>query len=147
MNGSMQQKTLSGTPPGQLGREFASFAAIGAAAFFIDAGTLHVALFAGAGFYVGRLISWTVAASFTWYLNRRFTFGSAEAQPPLRQWLRFLAANSLGGAVNYATYAALVATSPTARSWPVLAVGAGSAAGLALNFFLSRYLVFRSGRG
>ncbi|MCU0758643.1 MAG: GtrA family protein [Steroidobacteraceae bacterium] len=125
-------------------RELLSFAGIGAAAFFVDAGMLQLLLAGGAGLYVGRLGSWLCAATFTWFLNRRLTFRDADRRSPLRQWARFLAANSVGGLLNYGTYALCVALSDTARRWPVLAVGAGSAAGLVANFLLSRRLVFRS---
>jgi putative flippase GtrA len=131
------------SPP--VSREFLAFAAIGAAAFFVDAGVLQALLGLGFGFYLGRLASWLCAATFTWYLNRRLTFRGATGSPRLRQWLAFLAANSVGGAVNYSVYATCIVLSDTARRWPVLAVGAGSAAGLALNFVLSRRLVFRGG--
>jgi putative flippase GtrA len=125
-------------------REFASFASIGAAAFFVDAGTLYLLAAAGAGLYLGRLGSWICAATFTWYLNRLLTFRDAWREPLMRQWARFLAANSVGGVLNYGTYAVCVAASDTAKRWPILAVGAGSIAGLLANFVLSRHMVFRS---
>jgi putative flippase GtrA len=126
-----------------MSREFLTFAAVGAAAFGVDALLLYALMDLGAGFYFGRLGSWVGAASFTWFLNRRLTFRGAVAEPPLRQWLRFLSANAVGGAVNYAVYALVIAASALAREFPVLAVGAGSAAGLVLNFTLSRRYVFQ----
>ena len=124
-------------------RQFLSFAAIGAAAFLVDAGVLYFGLHAlGLGFYAGRLLSWTSAATFTWYLNRRLTFRTAARERPWRQWGRFLIANSVGGLVNYGVYAALVATVPWVREWPVAGVAAGSLAGLGVNFIASRRLVF-----
>jgi putative flippase GtrA len=129
--------------PGHVSREFLTFAAIGAAAFGVDALLLYGLIEVGAGFYLGRLGSWTGAASFTWFFNRRLTFRGAAAEAPLRQWLKFLSANALGGAVNYGVYALAIAGSAVARDFPVLAVAAGSAAGLVLNFRLSRRFVFR----
>jgi putative flippase GtrA len=126
-----------------MSREFVTFAAIGAAAFGVDALLLYVLMDVGAGFYLGRLGSWTGAATFTWFLNRRLTFRAAAAEAPLRQWLRFLSANAVGGAVNYGIYALAIAGSALAREFPVLAVAAGSAAGLVLNFGLSRRYVFQ----
>ena len=140
----MPRSERPGTAPFIASREFTTFAAIGAAAFFVDAGALYAFVAAGSGLYVGRLLSWTLAASFTWYLNRRLTFAGADGQPAVSQWLRFIAANSVGGALNYATYASLIALSATVRHWPVVAVAAGSLAGLLLNFVLSRKMVFRS---
>ncbi len=126
-------------------QELVRFAVIGAAAFLVDAGVLQLAmLLPGVGLYLGRLISWTSAATFTWVLNRRYTFKSATHEPALRQWLRYLAANALGGVANYGTYAALVSSMALFRTWPVLAIGAGSLAGLLINFTLSRRFVFAS---
>ena len=50
----------------------------------------------------------------------------------------------LGGGVNYAVYAALVATVPLVAAQPVLGVAAGVLAGMFVNFFLADKLVFRS---
>lgn len=122
------------------------FAAIGAAAFVVDAMLLYAFLDVGAGFYLGRLLSWAGAATFTWYLNRRLTFRSATVEPPLRQWGRFLSTNAVGGAVNYGVYVLAIAGVEVAREHPVLAVAAGSGAGLLLNFTLSRRFVFQSKR-
>ncbi len=125
-------------------RQFLSFACIGAAAFVVDVAVLHAAMhFGGLNFYAGRAVSWLSAATFTWYLNRRLTFREAATDSAAAQWLKFLVANSLGGALNYAIYAACIATSPVARAWPVLAVGAGSIGGLFVNFVLSSRFVFQ----
>jgi putative flippase GtrA len=59
------------------------------------------------------------------------------------QWGRFLAANALGGVVNYAVYAVLVTLVPVVAAYPVLGVAAGSLAGLVFNFTASKKWVFR----
>ncbi len=124
-------------------QELVRFAVIGAAAFLVDAAVLYLAmLLPGIGLYLGRLISWTSAATFTWILNRRYTFKAAAPEPALRQWLRYLTANALGGVANYGTYAALVSSFALFRAWPVLAIGAGSLAGMLINFTLSKRFVF-----
>jgi putative flippase GtrA len=119
-----------------------SFATIGAVAFFIDAAVLYAARALGIGLYSGRVVSFLAAATFTWALNRRYTF-AATAAAPIVQWGRFLAANVLGGFVNYGVYAALVAFVPLVHEHPVLGVAAGSLSGLVLNFIVSRQWVFR----
>ena len=124
-------------------REFLRFVMVGAAGFFVDAGALMVATTAlGLGLYSGRVVSYLCAATFTWILNRRFTFAKTD-EVAIIQWLRFLGANALGGAVNYGVYAALVTFSAVAAATPVLGVAAGSAAGLIFNFLVSKYWVFR----
>jgi putative flippase GtrA len=88
-------------------------------------------------------VSFLVAATTTWFLNRTWTFRPSAAQPAHRQWLAFLSVNSLGGFVNYLVYALLIGTVGFTRRWPVIAIGVGSLSGLSLNFLLSRALVFQ----
>jgi putative flippase GtrA len=122
--------------------ELARFTAVGALGFVVDSSVLYAGLWAGLGLYAGRVLSYIAAASFTWFLNRRFTFRSLEPVS-VGEWLRFLAVNAVGGIANLGVYAALVARLATCAAHPVLAVAAGSLAGLLINFGLSRYAVFR----
>jgi putative flippase GtrA len=128
------------------GSQFLHFALIGALGFLVDAASLQAFLnIAGLDLYWARGGSFLIAVTFTWWMNRRFTFQSSDNRL-LLEWGRFLAANSLGGAVNLGTYAALVATLDLVASFPVLGVAVGSIAGLAVNFVGSRFFVFhRSG--
>jgi putative flippase GtrA len=124
-------------------RQLLRFAVIGAVAFVVDASVLLVARdVVGLGLYLGRLCSFLIAATFTWALNRRFTFAD-EDTPRVSQWGRFLAANAVGGVVNYAVYAVLVTLVPVVSAYPVLGVAAGSLAGLLFNFTASKKWVFR----
>jgi putative flippase GtrA len=122
--------------------QFIAFALVGVIGFVVDAGTLYLAMAAGAGHYSGRVISYLVAATCTWALNRRYTFNGHHHANWLAEWARFLAANAAGGLVNYSVYALLVATSPIVAAHPVIGVAAGSLSGLAVNFTLSRLVVF-----
>jgi putative flippase GtrA len=117
------------------------FAIVGAFGFFVDASALTLALFLGAGFFGGRVVSFLCAVTATWYANRTFTFASKDSRL-VREWFRFLSANAIGGLVNYLIYAVLVSTVPLCEAHPTLAVAAGSAAGLACNFTLSSKFVF-----
>ncbi len=126
--------------------EFARFAAIGAVAFVVDTVVLYAGLAGGLGLYGGRLLSYFVAATFTWYVNRRITFVATRAHGAtavIAEWMRFLAANLAGGSINYALYASLVSAFQLARAYPVLGVAAGAIAGLGVNFTLSKFIVFR----
>ena len=122
--------------------QFLRFGLIGTAGFLVDTAALYLAMALGANAYVGRLFSYLVAATFTWAMNRHFTFRAQASPDRLKEWGRFLAANALGGALNYGTYALLISTSTRVAEAPVMGVAAGSIAGLAANFLMSRYLVF-----
>jgi putative flippase GtrA len=127
--------------------QFARFAVIGTAAFVVDTVVLYGGLAIGLGLYGGRALSYLVAATFTWYGNRRITFAATRAhgaKAAAAEWIRFLMANLVGGAVNYATYAGLVNLLPVVRAYPILGVAAGSIAGLGVNFTLSKFVVFRA---
>jgi putative flippase GtrA len=124
--------------------EFARFSLVGAAGFVVDAAVLNVLLaWSGLGLYSGRVCSYLAAATFTWALNRAFTFRGADRARPGAQWGKFLSANALGAAVNYGAYALLVATLSNVAARPVLGVAAGSIAGLAFNFAASKFWVFK----
>jgi putative flippase GtrA len=119
------------------------FGLVGAAGFVVDASVVQ-ALAIGAGFdlYLSRVVSYLMAATTTWWLNRLFTFRSKSIDL-ISQWLRFLAFNLSGGAINYAVYALLISMFVVAEQNPVAAVAAGSLAGMLVNYIVSRVFVFR----
>jgi putative flippase GtrA len=131
------------TPPSRLAGQFLRFGVVGTGGFVVDAGLLYLALWAGLGLYAGRIASYVGAATFTYALNRAWTFRDAARAPAGRQWALFLAVNLIGFALNYGTYALLVAFVPVVAANPVLGVAAGSIAGLGGNFLASRRFVFR----
>jgi len=125
--------------------EFFRFCLVGTVGFVADAGSLQLLVsLAGMNPYVSRLFSYLVAATITWWLNRRFTFAACTAAGWQAQWLRYLVVNAVGGGVNYGVYALAVFLSVFVRDHLYLGVAAGSAVGLAVNFTASRFLVFKS---
>jgi len=125
--------------------EFLRFGVVGLAGFVVDTGVLYAGLAAGLGPYVARIPSYLCAASVTFALNRAWTFRDRRGQGRVhRQWAAFLVLNLAGFALNYGTYAALVATVPLVAAHPVIGVFAGALAGMGSNFFLSRRLVFKA---
>lgn len=134
---------LLGPARAALAQEFLRFGVVGTIGFVTDTATLYAVLALGSGLYLGRAISYIVAATTTWLLNRVWTFRHrAGGAPARRQWALFLVVNLGGFILNYGTYAALVTWWPLAAAHPVLAVAAGSIAGMFSNFFLSRAIVF-----
>ena len=123
--------------------QFLRFALVGGFGFLVDASVLYALAWSGVGWLVGRVGSYFAAATATWFMNRSFTFGTKQGAS-IAEWARFLSANSVGGLVNYGTYAALISKLPLVASHPILGVGAGSVAGLVVNFTLSRHIVFKS---
>ncbi len=123
------------------------FAVIGAFGLPVDAGVLWL-MTHRLGFdpYSGRVVSWLSAASFTWIGNRYFTFRAARARglaAIAKEWLRFLAANAVGGLVNVGLYSTLVRFAPPPVNNLYVALVVGVLAGLVFNFTLSKTVVFK----
>ncbi|GGJ10216.1 hypothetical protein GCM10011320_16680 [Neoroseomonas lacus] len=133
---------LLGAERAAVAQEFLRFGVVGTIGFVVDSGVLYGMLWLGAGLYLGRAISYVAAATATWALNRAWTFRGRSSGAVHRQWALFVAVNLVGFALNYGTYAVLVATVPVVAAHPVLGVAAGSIAGMFTNFALSRRVVF-----
>ena len=123
------------------------FAVVGALGMPVDWVVLQLMVHWGSGPYVGRVLSWFCAASFTWAGNRYFTFAASRARGLLgtgKEWLRFLAANAVGGLVNVGLYSVLVRFAPPPFNNLTIALVCGVLLGLVFNFTLSKKVVFRS---
>jgi putative flippase GtrA len=130
----------------KLDRQIVPFAISGGLGFVVDTAVLYGAMALGAGFYLGRALSFMAAASFTWIFNRSITFTrSAPRHPSFAEWFKYVVAMSVGGAVNYLVSAWSYHHILLVLQFPVLAVAAGSMAGLAVNFLLAKRLIFNSG--
>ncbi len=126
--------------------EMFRFGVVGGVGFIVDASVLLAMLALGFGPYGGRVVSYLVAATTTFALNRAWTFRrQPKSETPVRQWALFLLLNLIGFACNYGAYAALISWVPLVAHYPVLGVAAGSLAGMTGNFLLSRRYVFGAG--
>ncbi|MET3498045.1 GtrA family protein [Variovorax boronicumulans] len=128
----------------KLGREFLSFAAVGAAGFVVDVAVLYL-LAPLLGWYGARVVSFLAAATATWALNRRYTFADRRASDAsvLREYLGYLVTMLGGAVVNYGAYVLVLHWASGAWA-PAAGVALGSCAGLVVNFLSARYLVFRA---
>lgn len=124
--------------------QFLRFCVVGAVGFVIDAGILQLLVsVVGENPYFARIISFLVAASATWLMNRSYTF-EVEHRPTHAEWARYIAFMALGALVNYGAFAISITVWGLARAQPWLGVAVGSIAGLGINFLTSRRLVFRN---
>ena len=124
---------------GQIGR----FAVVGALGFCVDGGILYALITMGCGPYLARAISFPLAVSVTWYLNRNWTFviGNSGASKG-KQYAEYFAVQVAGALTNYACYVAVLQfIEPTARG-ALLALAIGAMLGLIVNFLGVRLLVF-----
>jgi putative flippase GtrA len=130
-----------------IARQLWRFTTIGVIGFCVDAGMLIIALrVLLLNLYAARAVSFLVAVTASWVLNRNYTFRGAGSAARATEWLRFALCNSLGGAVNLGIYVLLVRESSLVHAYPVLGVACGSLGGLLVNFVLTRTFVFHANR-
>lgn len=94
--------------------------------------------------YLARVVSFLLAATFTWWWNRRHTFaGRSSGRRAHAEWLHWLALMSAGAVVNYGVYALCLQLFPAWHRWPALAAAVGSAVAALVNFSAARGVLFR----
>lgn len=121
--------------------DFIRFAVVGTMGFCWDTATVY-ALRNVAGLYMAGVAGFVVASSANWAMNRVWTFRHKAHDAMHVQWARFVAVNLVGFVFNRGCFFALVTYSALCHQEPVLAIIAGSAAGLLFNYFLSKKYVF-----
>lgn len=128
-------------------KQFATFAVIGCIGFAVDAISFLCFDYFLRDPYIARLFSYVCAATATWSLNRVFTFklqfGDFSITHLVQEWAKFLVSQTAGFAVNYGTFSLLVYHFEFFLRYEVVAIGIGSIAGLFLNFFVAKFIVFK----
>jgi putative flippase GtrA len=123
------------------------FAFVGGIGFLVDSGVLYVAIYAlQIGPYWGRVLSYLLGATSTWYFNRAITCQDARGGHKGKEWLIFVSCSLVAFGVNYLVYTSFLWLAGRNLWTPLVGVGLGSIAGLAVNYPASRYLVFRERR-
>lgn len=118
------------------------FSVVGTTGFLIDAALLHALLATGMGPYAARVPSFVAAVTWTWLLNRSFTFRAPRHEAMGGEWAAYIRLMLIGAGLNYGVYAVALWQSLLVREWPVIGVALGSIAGLLVNFFNSRRLLY-----
>lgn len=116
------------------------FLVVGLSGLVVNLVGLTVMLHFGIREKLAVAISISISMVWNFILNRRFSFSYARHQSIVRQFLGFVAACSVGAAVNYAT---------TIELWGLIqykqiAAFIGVCAGTFFNFVASRFVIFRT---
>jgi putative flippase GtrA len=111
-------------------------------ALAVDASIVSVAVKLGAPVVVARLTALLAGVTTTYFFNRRFTFTVSEPAS-VASWLRYVAAQSIGTALNFAISTGLLYLSDRSlwQIWGAILLGA--AAGFCVNFFSARRQLHR----
>lgn len=143
MLGALIERLLARLSPERraLAMSFLRFGIVGASGVPVDTAVVYLCR-TTLGIYAAGAIAYLVAATWTFTFNRLWTFAAVAEGSVVRQWVAFLGANLSGMVLNRGMFFLLVTVSVVCRDHPVLAVAAGSLAGMFANFFATRRLVF-----
>ncbi|TAL86216.1 MAG: GtrA family protein [Rhodanobacter sp.] len=129
----------------KLSREISLFAVGGLGGLLIDASVVQSLVgLAGWNPYLARVLSFFMAATFTWWWNRRYTFASRRSDRAAHtEWLHWVALMSFGAVINYGVYALLLLNFAALHRLPAIAAAAGSAVASLVNFSTARGVLFK----
>lgn len=143
----------SGTPPETLdlpltrrlrpSRDVLVFGVVGAIGFCVDGGVLTLLVNGfGVDSFGARALSFTAAVLVTWLLNRHVTFHERKDACRLSELGRYVGTQLAGAIANLAVYALCLWQVSYLRTWPVIALAIGAAAGFIVNYAGARLIVF-----
>ena len=118
------------------------FGLVGVLGFVVDTGVVDALRLMHGNLYVDQAIAYLAAATFTWWLNRHFTF-KIKISPTWKEWGKYLIANLSGGVANYLVFVVTTMLSSFIYHHAILAIALGSLAGLVFNFIFSSLFVFK----
>ncbi len=117
------------------------YSAVGAFGFVVDATVLTVlVLVLDQGLYLSRFVSFTLAATATWLINRVAVFQPADRTA--HEYAGYVLVQLAGAGLNLGVYVVLLQYFPALAAWPVIPLAAGAAVALAFNFVLLKRFVF-----
>ena len=125
------------------------FGLVGATGLVVDVACYLGLQWLGAGHRTARFLSFWVAATWNWWLNRNFTFRERLRRPKARQWAEFSANSLLGFGLSFGCYVGLTAGFEFFDDRRLLALVCGVAVAGGTNFLIASRYVFagRAGRG
>jgi putative flippase GtrA len=114
------------------------FLLVGGAAFVLGSAILKLLIELGVSPYLAQIPVFAAAVTFTWALNRRYTFDAAS-KPTFREYFAYLVVSSGGLGTNVFFYTVSVALGCP----PLLALAIGTICGMTVNFLGYDRMVFR----
>lgn len=123
-------------------REFVRFIFVGGAGFCVDAGVLTLMTFRGWDVVPARGLSFALAVSVTWLLNRIWTFRRTAGRSKGREYALYVLTQTAGALINLGIFFLLVALSPSLSEWPFIPLAIGAVAALGFNFVVSKRWIF-----
>ena len=123
-------------------RDFLRFTAVGVAGFCVDAGILTLLMKSGWTVIASRAVSFLLAVSVTWLLNKLWTFQGAGKRGAPREYALYVGAQVVGAGINLGVFFVLISLGPSLRELPVIPLAAGAIVSLGFNYLVSKRWIF-----
>jgi putative flippase GtrA len=120
-----------------------AFGLVGGIGFGIEAVILQGLSLIGVQPILGRAVSFPVAVTATWLLNKHFTFRDRPVTDRRAQYLLYLGGQLGGAAINICAFILTIRRWPALASQPVVPLMVGSALGLLFNYAWANAMVFK----
>lgn len=136
MASGMASDTTAGMASGRrlFLRQALRYGVVGGLGFVVDGALLYGLVAWTLDPYVARVLSFAVALTVTWALNRSWTFGQRGRAGAGRSYIGYLVVQIGGALTNFVVYASVLGLLEPTPAHAVLALACGSAIGLIVNF-------------
>jgi putative flippase GtrA len=124
---------------------FALFVLAAAASFVVDAGVL-TALVRAAHWapWPGRFVSFPLAVTLSWWLNRRYAFRGRRSRDGRAEYAGYWLIQLAGAALNFGVFGLCLHVVPALAAWPFVPVAVGGVAAMVFNFAVARSTLYRA---
>lgn len=118
--------------------KFVRFFLVGAIGFSVDAGVLTTLLKANMPAHWARTISFLLAVTTTWAINRVWTFKVKQPVKKHHEYAGYMAIQGSGAAINMGIFMGLISYQPKLIEIPLVPLGAGAAVSMLWNYALTK---------
>jgi len=116
---------------------------VGGTGFVVDGGVMQLLFSLGSwDALYARAVSFPIAVTVTWLLNRNWTFNSGGEKTSHKRYWLYLITQLIGAGVNVLVFSLLIKTVPGVSDYPLIALAAGSITALVVTYTLSTYVIF-----
>jgi len=130
-----------------LRKSFGLFVLAATVGFIIDASVVTALVRVLAwGPWQGRFVSFPLAVTATWWLNRRYAFRGTGGGDRRIEYAAYWAIQLAGAAVNFGIYGLCLRAAPALAEFPFVPVAVGGLAAMLFNFAVARTTVYRAAR-
>jgi len=123
--------------------QFFKFGFVGITGLILGIAIINISMHIRENFVIANLISFPIAVTWNYALNRTFTFKQETNRSIITQWLMFIVSSIFGTIANWSVSFGLYYNILVFEKHYNLAVLFGVATGCVFNFIISKYIVFK----